>query len=60
MSDFAYATTLETAAAIKNKEVSSRELLDAAVARVESLDGPINAVVAFDVDERKVAAETNF
>jgi hypothetical protein len=35
----------EIAAAIRAKEVSSREVLDHLVARIERLDGPVNAVV---------------
>ncbi|MDG2112362.1 MAG: amidase [Actinomycetota bacterium] len=57
MSDFAYRTTIETAAAIANKEVSSRELLDAALERVAELDGPVNAVVALDQDRARAAAD---
>ncbi|MYA25264.1 MAG: amidase [Acidimicrobiales bacterium] len=55
--DFAYATTMETAAAIAAGDVSSRELLDAALARVERLDGPINAVVALDAERARAAAD---
>lgn len=57
MSDFAYSTTVETAAAITSGEVSSRELLEAALARVERLDGPINAVVALDSERALEAAD---
>ena len=48
MSDHSYSTALETAASIAAKEVSSRELLEAALSRVERLDGPIKAVVSLD------------
>ncbi len=51
--DFAYRSAIDTAAAIARREVSSRELLDAAVARIASLDGPINAVVALDVERAR-------
>ncbi len=57
MSDFAYSTTIETAAAIASGEVSSRELLEAALARVERLDGPVNAVVALDAERALEAAD---
>jgi amidase len=57
MSDFAYSTTIETAAAIASGEVSSRELLEAALARVKHLDGPINAVVALDAERALEAAD---
>ena len=55
--DFAYATTRETAAAIAAGDVSSRELLDAALARVDRLDGPINAVVVLDAERARAAAD---
>ena len=54
--DFAYRTAVETAEAIARRRVSSRELLDAALARIDRLDGPVNAVVAFDVDRARAAA----
>ena len=57
MSDYAYSTTAETASAIANKEVSSRELLDAALERVARVDGPVNAVVALDEDRARAAAD---
>jgi len=57
MDDFAYRTTTETAAAIAAKEVSSRELLDAALDRVARLDRPVNAVVALDVERARAAAD---
>ena len=56
MTDYSYSTTLETAAAIASGEVSSRELLEAALSRVERLDGPINAVVALDAERALAAA----
>ena len=56
MSDHSYSTALETAASIAAKEVSSRELLEAALSRVERLDGPINAVVALDAERALEAA----
>ena len=55
--DFAYETTRRTAAAIAAKEVSARELLDAALARVDRLDRPVNAVVALDADRARAAAD---
>ena len=57
MSDFAYSTAIQTARAIANKEVSSRELLQASLDRVSKLDGPINAVVALDTERALSAAE---
>ena len=57
MSDHSYSTALETAASIAAKEVSSRELLEAALSRVERRDGPINAVVALDAERALMAAD---
>ena len=52
---------------LERREVSARELLDAHLARIEALDGPINAVVTFAaeraaadaaaVDERRAAGD---
>jgi amidase len=50
------ATTL--AAAIARKEVSSRELLDLYVDRIDRLNPKINAVVTLDVDRARAAAAT--
>ena len=57
MTDHSYSTTLETAASIASREVSSRELLEAALNRVDRLDGPINAVVALDPERALDAAD---
>lgn len=55
--DYAYRSAIETAAALRRREVSSRELLDAALSRVDRLDGGINAVVRLDVDAARAAAD---
>ncbi len=57
MNDFAYQSAIDTAAAIARREVSSRELLEAALARVDRLDGPINAVVQLDSERALEAAD---
>ena len=44
------------AEAIRDKQVSSRELLDGYLARIDRLGGPINAVVTLDVDRAHAAA----
>jgi len=44
------------AAAIARKEVSSRELLDLYLDRIDRLDPPLNAVVTLDVDRARAAA----
>ena len=57
MTEHTYSTAAETAAAIASGDVSSRELLEAALARVDQLDGPINAVVALDAERALDAAD---
>jgi amidase len=52
----AYWSTIETARAIRTKQVSATELLHAAVRRIERLDGPINAVVRMDLDRASACA----
>ena len=47
----------DLAAAIRNREVASREVLDHLVARIDRLDGPINAVVHRDVERARAAAD---
>ena len=56
MSEYAYSTAIETATAIAKGDVSSRELLEAALARVEQFDNSINAVVALDAERTLEAA----
>lgn len=46
----------EVAAAIAAKQVSSSEVLEHLVARIERLDGDVNAVVRFDLDRARDAA----
>jgi amidase len=48
---------LEIAAAIRNRETTSREVLDALVERVDAVNGQLNAVVALLGDEAVKAAE---
>src|SRR4051794_18566403 len=50
-------SAIELAGAIASKEVSSREALTHFVARVDRLDGPLNAVVTRDLDEAYAAAD---
>ena len=42
-------STRQQAAAISKRELSSRELLDLYVDRIEHLGPPVNAVVTFDM-----------
>ena len=57
MSEYAYSTAIETATAIAKGDVSSRELLEDALARVEQFDSSINAVVAIDAERALEAAD---
>jgi amidase len=54
--DYAEAGAGEMAAALADREVSALELFDAAVERIERLDGAINAVVVRDFDRARDAA----
>jgi len=47
---------LETADAIRAGQMSAREAVDDAIARIEALDGPINAVVVRDFNRARKAA----
>ena len=42
---------------LADKEISARELVDAAIARIEALDPKINAVVVRDFDRARAAAQ---
>jgi len=57
MSDLAFRSALQLAAAIRAREVSSRELLDHYVARIERLNPRLNAVVTLDVEGARRAAD---
>jgi amidase len=55
--DLSTATASATARAIRSRELSALEACDAAIARIERLDGPINAVVVRDFDRARAAAK---
>ena len=55
--DYSTASAGTMAAALAAREVSSLELFEAAIARIERLDGPINAVVVRDFDRAREAAK---
>src|SRR5215472_14674414 len=55
--DYSTAGAGEMAAALAAKEVSAVELANAAIDRIENLDGPINAVVVRDFDRALTAAK---
>jgi len=54
--DLDRATATELVAALRSRRVSSVELLDAYVARIEKLNPVVNAVVALDVDRARARA----
>jgi amidase len=56
MDESPFAPAHELARAIRTGAVSSRELLDMFVDRVERLNGPVNAVVTLDVERARAAA----
>ena len=57
MSDIALSPAHALAEAIRHREVSSRELLEHYLARVERLNPPLNAVVTLDPDGARMAAD---
>ena len=54
--DVATATATELTQAIRDRRISSRELLDDVLARAERLNPALNAIVAWDVDRARGAA----
>jgi amidase len=52
-SELATATASQLAARLRKKDVSSVELTEAHIARIEALDGPINAVVVRDFERAR-------
>ena len=54
--DLATASATRLAEAIRAKQVSSRELLDLYIDRIDRLNGPLNAVVTLDVERARNAA----
>ncbi|MDD3838898.1 MAG: amidase family protein [Phenylobacterium sp.] len=56
MVDYPYATVRQLRAALDAREVGAEELARAAIARIERLDGPINAVVIRDFERALAAA----
>jgi amidase len=57
MSDIALQPAHALAEAIRRRDVSSRELLEHYLARVEALNPPLNAVVTLDHDGARMAAD---
>lgn len=57
MTDIATSSAVELAAAIRRRELSSVELLDAYAARIAKLDGPLNSVVTLDLERGRAKAQ---
>ncbi len=57
ITDYATAGAGEMAAALAARQVSAVELFAAAVARIEAVDGPINAVIVRDFDRAHATAK---
>lgn len=55
--DLAAAGALETADAVRSGRITALEATDAAIARIEALDGAINAVVVRDFERARAAAK---
>lgn len=56
MRDLHYRSAIELIAALANREISSVELLEASIARIEKFDKEINAVVVRDFEHARLAA----
>jgi amidase len=54
--EWAHASATELVAAVRSKLVSALQLTDAAIARIEAVDGAINAVVVRDFDRAREQA----
>ena len=52
-----YRNAVELIQALATRQISARELLDAAIARIEAVDPKINAVVVRDFDRARAAAD---
>ena len=57
MHDLGYASAADLVAAIRRKDIRSSEVLDAFLARVESHNPKVNAVVTLDVDRARQQAQ---
>jgi amidase len=57
MSDLAFRSARSLSGAIRRRDVSSRELLDLYLSRIEHLNPSLNAVVTLDVDGARRAAD---
>ncbi|HEY8058360.1 MAG TPA: hypothetical protein VID94_06395 [Acidimicrobiales bacterium] len=57
MTDLGFRSVTDLVAAIRAKEVGSRELLDHLLARVDEHNPALNAVVTLDVERAQAAAD---
>lgn len=55
--DMTFSSVTELRAALRSRNVSAVELADRAIARIEALDGKLNAVVVRDFDRARAAAK---
>ena len=55
--ELAYRTASDLVKALADRQVSSRELVDSAISRIQALDPKINAVVVRDFDRARAAAD---
>jgi len=57
MTTLGFRSASELAAALRRRELGSRELLEHLLARIERFDGGLNAVVTLDVERARAAAD---
>ena len=57
MTDIAFRSALELVVAIRNREISSRELLEHYLKRIERYNPAVNAIVTLDVERARQQAE---
>jgi len=57
VSELAYSSAVAIADRIRQREISSREAVDYFLARVETLDEPINSVVTIDAERARTEAD---
>ena len=58
MDETAFASAVETAELVRSGAASPREVVEAAVRRIEALDGPLNAFIEVDGERALADAET--
>ena len=57
MSDLAFASAIEVLSLLNKREISSRELLELYLGRIDRYDGQVNAVVYLDVENARKRAD---